>query len=118
MGFQLLPYLTFQSTISIIAPIADFFSFSLDMFEGEGAANCVLKDMSGRQKIMLNFIPAVAYALELALVLGTINVVKAYKAKKAFDAAADLEEQEREQIHHETHQTESSFSEYDDNGFY
>merc|ERR1719242_929329 len=26
--FQLLPYLTFQSTIDIIAPIADFFSFS------------------------------------------------------------------------------------------
>merc|ERR1712123_111638 len=99
--FQLLPYLTFQSTISVIAPIADFFSFSTDMFESEGSANCILKDMSGRQKLMLDLIPAIAYALELILVLVSINVWKSYSAKKAFDAAADLEEMEREQHHHE-----------------
>merc|ERR1712130_11766 len=105
--FQLLPYLTFQSTIDIIAPIADFFSFSTDMFESEGAANCILKDMSGRQKLMLDLIPAIAYALELTLVLVSINVWKSYKAKKEFDAQADLEEMEREHHHQQNHHSDS-----------
>merc|ERR1711879_845017 len=99
-----------MGTIDIIAPIADFFSFSTDMFESEGAANCILKDMSGRQKLMLDLIPAIAYALELTLVLASINIWKSYKAKKEFDAQADLEEIEREDQHHQNHHSDSSFS--------
>merc|ERR1712242_311566 len=82
------------------------------MFEGGGedSGACVLKDMSGRQKLMLDLIPAIAYAFELTLVLVSINVWKSYKAKKEFDAQADLEEMNREEHHHQNHESDSSFS--------
>merc|ERR1712173_163046 len=64
----------------------------------------------GRQKLMLDLIPAIAYALELILVLASINVWKSYRAKKEFDAQADLEEMEREEQHHQHHHSDSTFS--------
>merc|ERR1712157_483478 len=77
--------------------IAQFFSLSVDMFAGN-SANCILKNMDGRTKESLNLLPGSCYGVQLLIVLIGIKIWKSYKAKKAFDAAADKEEQDEANI--------------------
>ncbi len=84
--FQLLPYLTFQAIVEIIAPIAQFFSLSVDMFSGN-AAQCVLSNVDGRTKGSLN-------GIQIFIVHLGIKLYKSYKFKKELESQSNGEHED------------------------
>ncbi|ETO13973.1 adhesin-like protein, partial [Reticulomyxa filosa] len=66
--FQLIPFLTFQQTSKIIEPLARAANFRMDFFSSSSSGECVLKNMSGRQKLSLDLLPSLVLFVELLIV--------------------------------------------------
>ena len=84
--YQLFPFLSFQSTVSIYKPITKFFTIDLDLFTigGQPDGDCVYEGMGPRTKVMLDMLPAACMlgsliALEMSMLLGDI-----YSRKKKY----------------------------------
>ena len=97
--FQLFPFLTFQSDITIYQPITKVTNIDIDlvyslaaMFEGkENRGDCVFSSMSARSKIMLKMLPGTCMLLMLITIEMIMLVFAAYRRRKRMGRIVELE---------------------------